>query len=114
LPALPLEVAEACSGIRSLISLGAVAAIYGYFVATGNSLRLILLLAAIPIAVVANVVRIVGTGILVQYWNPQKALGFFHEFSGWIMFMVAVGLLLLIHRAVRRLDAAPEGKQCDN
>jgi exosortase len=113
LPALPLEVAEACSGIRSLISLGAVAIVYGNLLVGRNSLRLVLALAAVPIAVLANVARIVGTGLLVQYWNPEKALGFFHEFSGWIMFMIAVGFLVLVHAAIHRLDLATGGQRCN-
>ena len=114
LPALPLEVAEACSGIRSLISLGVVAIVYGYLFESRNSLRLVLALAAVPIAVLANVARIVGTGLLVQYWNPQKALGFFHEFSGWVIFMIATGLLLVVHAAVHRLELAIGGQRCNS
>src|SRR5581483_11869052 len=93
LPVMPLEVAEACSGIRSLISLGVVAIIYGYMLEQSKLVRLVLAVAAIPLAVVANAGRIVGTGRLVEYWSPDKALGFFHEFSGWVVFMIAVGLL---------------------
>ena len=82
LPSMQLEVAEACSGIRSLMSLFAVAIFYGYFLERSTSRRVVLALAAIPIAVFANAARIVGTGLCVQYWNPDKAVGFFHEFSG--------------------------------
>jgi exosortase/archaeosortase family protein len=61
----------------------------------------ILALFSIPIAVAANALRIVGTGICVQYWDPDKALGFFHEFSGWVMFMVSLALLYGIHLVMR-------------
>lgn len=101
LPAMPLEVAEACSGIRSLMSLGALAIIYGYLLESRNLIRVLLLIAAVPIAVAANALRVVGTGLCVQYWDPTKALGFFHEFSGWVIFIVAFGLLLLVHRALQ-------------
>jgi exosortase len=100
LPAMPLEVAEACSGIRSLLSLGTLAIIYGYFVDERTSMRVIMAFAAIPIAVLANGFRIFGTGILVQYWGPDKALGFFHEFSGWLVFLVSMFLLFMIHKAL--------------
>ncbi len=100
LPAMPLEVAEACSGIRSLLSLGTLAIIYGYFVEECVSMRVIMALAAIPIAVLANGFRIFGTGILVQYWGPEKALGFFHEFSGWLVFLVSMCLLFTVHKAL--------------
>jgi exosortase len=98
LPAMPLEVVEACSGIRSLLSLVTLAIIYGYLVETRTWVRVVLALAAIPIAVAANSLRIVGTGLLVQYWDPDKAEGFFHTFSGWLIFVVALAMLVLFHR----------------
>lgn len=101
LPAMALEVAEACSGIRSLMSLMTLAIIYGYLVERKNSIRILLALAAIPIAVAANSFRIVGTGLLVQYWDPAKAQGFFHEFSGWLIFVISLFMLYLLHRIVR-------------
>jgi exosortase/archaeosortase family protein len=61
----------------------------------------VLALASIPIAVAANSLRIVGTGLLVQYWDPEKAQGFFHEFSGWLIFVVSLVLLYLLHAALR-------------
>ena len=98
LPAMQLEVAEACSGIRSLMSLFTVAVIYGYFIERLTSRRVILALASIPIAVVANSARIFGTGLCVQYWDPEKAMGFFHEFSGWLIFLVSLTCLYVVHR----------------
>lgn len=100
-PAMSLEVAEACSGIRSLLSLGTMAIVYGYFTEASLRLRVLLAIAAIPIAVFANAVRIVGTGLLVQYWNPEKAEGFFHSFSGWIIFVISLLMLIALHRFVR-------------
>ena len=101
LPAMALEVAEACSGIRSLMSLFTVAVIYGYFLERSNWRRVVLALSSLPIAVTANVARIFGTGLCVQYWDPDKALGFFHEFSGWLMFLVSLSCLYLVHLAMR-------------
>lgn len=98
LPAMPLEVVEACSGIRSLLSLLTLAIIYGYLVETRIWVRVALALASLPIAVAANSLRIVGTGLLVQYWDPDKAEGFFHTFSGWLIFVVALAMLFLFHR----------------
>jgi len=105
LPVMKLEVAEACSGIRSLMSLFALAIFYGYFLERTTSRRVILALASIPIAVAANVVRIVGTGLCVQYWNPDKAVGFFHEFSGWVMFCVSLCCLYVVHRVMRLIPS---------
>ena len=101
LPSMQLEVAEACSGIRSLMSLFAVAIFYGYFLERSTGRRVVLALAAIPIAVFANAARIVGTGLCVQYWNPDKAVGFFHEFSGWLMFIVSLCCLYAVHTLMR-------------
>lgn len=100
LPSMPLEVAEACSGIRSLMSLFTAAVFYGYFLEPSVKRRVILALASIPIAVLANGARIVGTGLAVQYWDPDKALGFFHEFSGWLIFCFSLLLLYLLHTAM--------------
>jgi len=105
LASIQLEVAEACSGIRSLLSLFTLSVIYGYFLETSTWKRVILALASIPIAVAANAVRIFGTGICVQYWNPDKALGFFHEFSGWLMFLVSLTCLYGVHRLLTLFPA---------
>ncbi len=106
LPVMKLEVAEACSGIRSLMSLFTLAVFYGYFLERSTRRRWILALAAIPIAVTANVFRIVGTGLCVQYWYPDKPLGFFHEFSGWVMFVISLGCLYLVHRLMQLISSA--------
>jgi exosortase len=110
LPALTLEVAEACSGIRSLISLLALAIIYGYFVEFSLWRRVVLAASAVPIAVLANALRIMGTGMLVEYWSPEWAAGFFHAFSGWLVFIAALLLLFafhnLLHLSIRRVSHA--------
>jgi exosortase len=100
LPAMALEVAEACSGIRSLMSLMTLAIIYGFLMERRIDVRVWLAIASIPIAVAANSFRIVGTGLLVQYWDPAKAQGFFHEFSGWLIFVISLVMLYLLHRAI--------------
>jgi exosortase A len=101
LPAMPLEVVEACSGIRSLMSLATLAVIYGYLAERRIAVRVLLVLASVPITVAANSLRIVGTGLLVQYWDPEKAEGFFHEFQGWLVFVVSLVMLYLLHSAIR-------------
>jgi exosortase len=102
LSAIQLEVAEACSGIRSLMSLTTLAVIYGYLMERKIAVRVLLALASVPIAVAANSLRIVGTGLLVQYWDPGKAEGFFHEFQGWLVFVVSLVMLYLLHRIIRK------------
>jgi exosortase len=103
LPGIALEVAEACSGIRSLMSLVTLAIIYGYLMEKRLWVRCVLALASIPIAVIANSVRIIGTGLLVQYWNAEKAEGYFHASWGFITFVVSLLMLYLGHGAIRLL-----------
>ena len=105
LPSMRLEVAEACSGIRSLVSLFTLAIFYGYFLDKSVLRRTILALSSIPIAIGANAIRIVGTGLCVQYWDPDKAMGFFHEFSGWVVFLVSLSCLFAVHRAMTLISA---------
>lgn len=104
LPGMSLEVAEACSGIRSLMSLGALAIIYGYFLEPCVRNRLLLLAAAIPIAVLANSTRIVGTGLLVEYWDAEKAEGLLHAFTGWVAFVLGMGMLFGLHKLMGLSD----------
>jgi len=100
LPGRALEVAEACSGIRSLITLMMLAIVLGYFTERRIWARLLIAAAAIPIAVVANATRVAGTG-LASYWiSPAAAEGFFHTFSGWFMFVVAFAGLIAFHKVI--------------
>jgi len=101
LPAMALEVADACSGIRSLMTLTTLAVIYGYLMERKTVVRVVLAMASLPIAVAANSLRVVGTGLLVQYWDPEKAQGFFHEFQGWLMFVASLAMLYFLHRVIR-------------
>lgn len=101
LPVLSLEVVQACSGIRSLMSLGTLAIIYGYLLEPRTYYRILLVLAAVPIAIAANGLRIVGTGLLVHYWDPGKAEGFFHTFEGWVIFVLSLGMLFSLHALMR-------------
>jgi exosortase len=94
LPHTTLEVAEACSGLRSLVSLLALAVVLAYITQRRLSTRWILTLSAIPIALVANAFRIWATGVLAHRYGAQAAEGFYHTFAGWLVFVVALGLLL--------------------
>jgi exosortase len=93
-----LEVAEACSGIRSLISLVTLAIVYGYFTDARVWARVVLTLAAVPVAVVSNAARVAGTGVAAHYYGPEVAEGFFHTFSGWMLFLVAFMMLFAIQK----------------
>jgi len=101
IPSMALEVAEACSGIRSLMSLVTLAIIYGFLIEKRLWVRWLLALASIPIAVAANSVRIIGTGLLVQYWGQERAEGYYHASWGWIIFVVSLLLLYALHGVIR-------------
>lgn len=99
LPNQRLSVAEACSGIRSLLSLTFLSLVYGYFFEKTAWIRITLFLSTIPIAIVANASRVTLTGILTQV-KPELSEGFFHTASGWVIFMVALLILILLHRLI--------------
>src|SRR5262249_35125258 len=73
-----LEVAEACSGIRSLISLLTLGIVYGYFVDSRTWLRWAIAFATVPVAIVTNGLRVAGTGVGAHYFGAAVAEGFFH------------------------------------
>jgi exosortase len=95
-----LEVAEACSGIRSLVSLLTLGIVYGYLVDSRIWMRTALALTTIPIAILVNALRVAGTGLAASYYGPEVAEGFFHSFSGWLMFLVAFAALFITHRLI--------------
>ncbi len=101
-----LSVVEACSGIRSLLSLSFLSLVYGYFFDGRVWMRVFLFLATIPIAITANAARVSITGILYEF-NEEWAKGVYHTMEGWVIFMVALMGLVLAHRlasfAVNRL-----------
>jgi exosortase len=102
LPDTALEVVEACSGIRSLVSLLMLGIVLGYFTERRIGARVVIALAAVPIAIVANASRVAGTGLASHWIGPEAAQGFFHTFSGWLMFVVAFAGLLAVQRLVAR------------
>jgi exosortase len=94
LPTRTLEVAEACSGIRSLVSLLMLAIVLGQFSGGGTGRRIVIAAAAIPVAIVANALRVAGTGVAAAWISPAAADGFFHAFTGWVAFVVACAALV--------------------
>ena len=101
LPSQRLEVVEACSGIRSLLSLTFLSLAYAYMFDKRTWMRPVLFVCAIPIAIAANAIRITITGLLSEY-KPSLAEGFFHSFEGWLLFMVALAGLIGTHRMICR------------
>jgi len=119
-----LEVVEACSGIRSLMTLMTLAVVFAYFTYPSDPdaetrkssfswLRgygfwrsLILVTSAVPIAILTNAMRVSGTGILSRYYGTKIADGFFHSFSGWVIYVVAFLLLFAVGWLLDRFNPA--------
>ncbi len=119
-----LEVVEACSGIRSLMTLITVAVVFAYLTyprrelpGSGSGLRrwfasygfwrsVILIVSAVPIAILTNGLRVSGTGVLAHYYGTGVADGFFHSFSGWVIYIAAALLMFAVGRVVDRFQPA--------
>jgi exosortase len=98
-----LEVVEACSGIRSLMALVSLAIAYGYLAEPRRWVRYVLVAMTIPSAIVSNAIRILGAGVLAHRFGPAAAEGFLHEFSGWLIFLGALGFMLACHWILRHV-----------
>jgi len=107
LPSAQLEVAEACSGIRSLFSLLTLTIVYGHLAETKIGLRVLLAFMAVPISVFANALRIAFTGLMVEGWGVERAQGTIHALSGWLVFVASLGLIFLLHRLIQILWWGP-------
>lgn len=98
-----LEVAEACSGIRSLVSLFTLGIVFGYFVDHRRWVRAVIALSAIPVAILANGLRVASAGVAAHYFGNAGVEGLFHEFSGWVVFIVAFVMMLGLQRLLLRI-----------
>ena len=111
---ISLEVVEACSGIRSLMTLVTLSLILAYFTRRGDgggfsnlsksdlTRALILTMTAIPIAVLTNAARVTGTGVMTYYWGRQATDGAWHDASGWFVYVVALAMLLGLNAVLKR------------
>lgn len=107
-PSTTLEVADACSGIRSILSLLALAVAYSFFIQIPAKFRVLIILMALPIAVFTNALRVIVTGFLAQWWGAKAAEGFFHEFAGLAVFALAMVLLVGLGVLLKKLSSAKE------
>jgi exosortase len=94
-----LSVAEACSGIRSLLSLTFLSLVYGFFFDRRLWVRWVLFLGTVPIAIIANAGRVTITGILSEV-DPELAHGFFHSLEGYVIFTIALVMLVGFHMTI--------------
>lgn len=104
-----LEVAEACSGLRSIMSFIMLSCLFAYMMTPFKGRRYIMILSAIPLALFANIVRITGTGVLAHFFGGEVADGFLHDFSGLVVFAFGFALMMLIYNrlegSIRRDNA---------
>jgi exosortase len=101
LPNQTLSVVEACSGIRSLLTLTFLSLVYGFFFERSKKIRAVLFLATVPIAILANASRVTLTGIVAE-WKAELAEGILHTAQGWVIFMVSLFTLILLHQGLTR------------
>jgi exosortase len=97
-----LSVVEACSGLRSLITLFFFCLVYGFFFEARMWLRALTVLLAVPSAIAVNVFRITATGVLGKY-NTVWTEGTYHETLGWVAFSLGFLIVLVTHRLIARL-----------
>ncbi len=100
---ISLGVTEACSGIRSLISLLAGAVAWAYLMLPGGWVSVLFVASAIPITIVANSARVVATGLIGQWFGVEYASGFFHEFAGWVVYIFAFVCLMGVYSLIQLL-----------
>ncbi len=112
---IALEVVEACSGIRSLMTLVTLALVLWYFTRENKRFdwirAIVLMFSAIPMGIVRNAARVTGTGVLTYHYGKQSADSFTHEFSGWLVYLLALVLLWLLNFVLKRFfrkDAAQQ------
>src|SRR5579883_3494255 len=99
LPNMHLQVVDACSGIRSLLTLTFLSLVFGYFFESRMWVRAALFLSTLPIEILGNARRVAATGILSQI-RPDLAQGFFHESTGFILFIISLVMLVVFHRVL--------------
>ena len=104
IPSMKLMVEEACSGMRSVMSLLTVAFIVNYFIDLKRSSKVLLIVASLLVAIILNVLRVALTGILAHFYDPEAASGFFHTFSGMIVFLVGLAVLYQVGRLLFKIE----------
>jgi exosortase D (VPLPA-CTERM-specific) len=104
---IQLQVVDACSGIRYFYPLIVLSILLAYFFRSPFWKRVLLVLSTAPVSVISNAMRIASTAVLCRYCGEEFALGFFHDFSGWFIFMCSLGMLLLEMRLLKTVLPDP-------
>jgi len=108
-----LDVADPCSGMRSIFALAALTAAYAYLAHKDTWRRLLLFASAVPLAIAGNIARIISIACVAHWMGQEKAVGFYHDYSGYVVFVVAVLLMLQVDVWVTRLGRKPGGAAGD-
>jgi len=102
IPSMPtgMDVADPCSGLRSLLAMTALTAVYAYFTQRTLIKQWILFLASIPLAVIGNISRIGTIAVVSEAFGSKPALGLYHDYSGYILFTAAIIAMVVIGRVL--------------
>jgi exosortase len=111
LPSTMLQVAEACNGLRSLVSLGAIGVLLAWATQSSTVMRIAIIVATVPIAIAMNGLRVAATGVACEMWGRDVASGGWHTFTGWVTFVVSLWLLVKSSRALARFGLSPGAVQ---
>lgn len=98
-----IDVADPCSGLRSIFALSALTVAYAYFSQKTWTKRAVLAASAVPLAVLGNVMRILTICLVANYASPDFATGFYHDYSGYVVFIVAIALMLAVGEGLSRV-----------
>jgi exosortase len=99
LPSTTLEIADACSGLRSIVSLAAIGGLLAWTEPSWPR-RIAIVAAVVPIAIAINGLRIAATGLACELWSPRAASDPWHTVTGWLTFVLSVFMLVLLQRAL--------------
>lgn len=99
-PGKSFEVVEACSGLRSMITLLTLSLIMGYFMLGRKTSKIIFLLASIPASIIVNIIRVSGMILLYHFFRLDLTEGLLHTLTGVLVFVIAIAMLLLLHKVL--------------
>jgi exosortase D (VPLPA-CTERM-specific) len=108
-----LQVVEACNGLRFILPMLTIGVLFAFLNWKPWWQRLVLIAACVPIAVLANIVRIAGTGVIAHIWGVKAAEGFFHDFSGWVVFMACLAVFVVLNFGLDKIPRRPQPQRAD-